>query len=78
VPEKRGAPERFEVRLLVQDEVPVGRVAQRRERVAPERRDFLGVEDYREGENGKQCKEERREQASCAAHPERFQVDRPG
>jgi hypothetical protein len=78
VAERRGQPERGEVRLLGQDEPPVGDVRQRGERVAPQR----GPVDRHVGDRGQDADQGHHqpdggEQATRPAQPEPAQVDAP-
>jgi hypothetical protein len=72
---ERGSAHALEVRLLRDDEEPVGDVAQRCGHIAPQRRHLVRQEHHADGDDGGEGEEERREQPSGAADVEVLEVD---
>ena len=65
----------IEVRLVIEDEVPVGHVAESGKRIAAKLRDLVRIEDNGYGKGAEQEREECRQQTPRPPEPELLQPD---
>ena len=75
MPERRRSADGLEVRVLVEDQVPVRDVRQRRGDVGAQARHLVRDGDQREQDDARQQHEHSRQQSPCPAQPEGAQAD---